>query len=111
MTSLCGSSLDQVADPIHASTSRKVKIICEAMSRSGDTRWTEAYVRARRAKLEVAIKHFVDTRTKSDTPHHQRSNSLDVRSVSPPLTPRRSGHGFVGVLPTEGNERPRCCYS
>lgn len=56
-----------MSDPICPSVSRKVKVIIEAMMRSHDTRWTEAYVRARRAKLETAIKHFMDTRTRPES--------------------------------------------
>jgi hypothetical protein len=50
----------QAADPISQHIARKVKVLCDAMIRWDDAQWTEAYVRSRRTKLEIALRNFAE---------------------------------------------------
>lgn len=59
--------LPQASDPISGNLAKKVKVMCEAMHRTGDSRWTEAYLKARRVKIDIAIRNFHE-KQKEQTP-------------------------------------------
>jgi hypothetical protein len=57
-----GGTVDyQASDPIPPSAARRVRALVDSLLRAGDTRWAEqAYVKARRAKLEGALRPFLE---------------------------------------------------
>lgn len=59
---VAGGGMDyQAGDPIPPSAARRVRALVDALLRAGDTRWAEqAYVKARRAKLEGALRPFLE---------------------------------------------------
>lgn len=51
----------QASDPIPPSAARRVRALVDSLLRAGDARWAEqAYVKARRAKLDGALKPFLE---------------------------------------------------
>lgn len=58
------SSVYEHGEPIGMSLARRVKVLCETMMRTGSGGWMDAYVKARRDKVEVAVRLFLEKQQK-----------------------------------------------
>ena len=98
---VAGGGMDyQAGDPIPPSAARRVRALVDALLRAGDTRWAEqAYVKARRAKLEGALRPFLEQQRQALMGGKGAGGLERERAVSVFLA---SGEDALGVTGTVG---------